>query len=54
VVPAFDYRERRPPPALEPWLECSWKLTIDRRRPVDAHRVLPDGCIDLVWTPPPG
>jgi AraC-like DNA-binding protein len=50
MVPAFDYRERRAPRALEPWLECSWELTIDRRRPAHAHRVLPDGCIDLVWT----
>ena len=50
MVPAFAYRERPAPPALEPWLECSWQLTIDRSRPVHAHRVLPDGCIDLVWT----
>jgi AraC-like DNA-binding protein len=49
-VPATDYRERRAPSALAPWVECSWELTIDRSRPDGAHRVLPDGCIDLVWT----
>ena len=49
-VPAIDYRERRPPAALAPWVECSWELTIDRSRRDGAHRVLPDGCIDLVWT----
>jgi AraC-like DNA-binding protein len=50
VVPAFAYRERPAPSVLEPWLECAWQLTIDHSRPAHVHRVLPDGCIDLVWT----
>jgi AraC-like DNA-binding protein len=45
-----EYRERRAPDALAPWVECSWELAIEGSRPAYAHRVLPDGCIDLVWT----
>jgi AraC-like DNA-binding protein len=43
----MGYREHAPPAALEPWLECLWE-----REAVDAspQRVLPDGCIDVVWT----
>jgi AraC-like DNA-binding protein len=41
------YREHAPPPALAPWLACTWE-----RRAGDAarFRILPDGCIDVVWT----
>jgi AraC-like DNA-binding protein len=49
-MPPLDYRERRAPSALSPWVECSWELRLDRGEPPHAHRVLPDGCIDLVWT----
>jgi AraC-like DNA-binding protein len=49
-VPRLEYRERRSPIALAPWVECAWELTMDRSAPSAAHRVLPDGCIDLVWT----
>ena len=49
-MPRLDYRERRAPSALAPWVECSWELRLDRGQPPHAHRVLPDGCIDLVWT----
>jgi AraC-like DNA-binding protein len=45
-----EYRERRAPAALAPWVECAWELAIERSRPAYAHRVLPDGCIDVVWT----
>ncbi|MGI8903316.1 MAG: AraC family transcriptional regulator [Solirubrobacteraceae bacterium] len=41
------YREHAPPPELAPWLECTWERHSERGVPV---RVLPDGCIDLVWT----
>ena len=42
----MSYREHPPPPALAPWLECTWERTGDAGAPV---RVLPDGCIDVVW-----
>ena len=42
------YREQAPPASLAPWVECAW--TIDPGPPVDPHRVLPDGCIDVLWS----
>lgn len=49
-MPDATYHELPSPAALRPWVECLW-----RRRPAagaagDAHRVLPDGCIDLIWS----
>ena len=43
----MSYREHAPPRALEPWLECLWER---RRRAGAPVRVLPDGCIDIVFT----
>jgi AraC-like DNA-binding protein len=42
-----SYREHPPPPALAPWLACAW----ERRGhgPAEPVRVLPDGCIDIIW-----
>jgi AraC-like DNA-binding protein len=42
----MSYREHAPPPALVPWLECTW----ERRGDGLPVRVLPDGCIDVIWT----
>jgi AraC-like DNA-binding protein len=43
----MSYREHAPPAALVPWLECIWERRAEPGQPV---RVLPDGCIDIVWT----
>lgn len=43
----MSYREHAPAAALAPWLECGWERNGDGGAPV---RVLPDGCIDIVWT----
>ncbi|MEA2143043.1 MAG: hypothetical protein QOI64_1473, partial [Solirubrobacteraceae bacterium] len=43
----MTYREHRAPPALAPWLACTWERRDGGGDPV---RVLPDGCIDIVWT----
>jgi AraC-like DNA-binding protein len=40
------YRELAPPPALRPWLACLWERHADGV----PTRVVPDGCIDVVWT----
>ncbi|MGA2012601.1 MAG: helix-turn-helix domain-containing protein [Solirubrobacteraceae bacterium] len=43
----MSYREHAPTAALAPWLACTWE-----RRDAGAAaavRVLPDGCIDIVW-----
>ncbi len=42
----MSYREHAPSPALATWLACTWERTGDGG---PAVRVLPDGCIDLVW-----
>jgi AraC-like DNA-binding protein len=42
-----QYTEYLPPLALRPWLECLWERIGDGAAPV---RVLPDGCIDVVWS----
>ena len=42
-----SYREHPPPLALEPWLACTWQRRDGAREPV---RVVPDGCVDIVWT----
>lgn len=41
------YRELPPPPCLTPYLACVWMRDTDRN---DLRaRVVPDGCIDIVW-----
>jgi AraC-like DNA-binding protein len=42
----MSYREHAPPVELAPWLECTWERNGDGS-PV---RVLPDGCIDVIWS----
>jgi AraC-like DNA-binding protein len=39
-----DYREFAPPPALRDHVACVWTRT------GAPARVLPDGCVDIVWT----
>jgi AraC-like DNA-binding protein len=41
------YREQRPPPELVGLVECGWEDIAVADGP---HEVLPDGCMDLVWT----
>ena len=43
----MSYREQAPAAALAPWVACIWERAGDGREPV---RVVPDGCIDIVWT----
>ena len=42
----MSYREHAPPVELAPWLECTW----ERRGDGSPVRVLPDGCIDVIWS----
>jgi AraC-like DNA-binding protein len=42
----MTYTELRPPTTLTPWLVCTWERRTGDGPPV---RVLPDGCIDIVW-----
>lgn len=43
----MEYREHRPPAGLAAWVECAWQR---RDGGGAAVRVVPDGCIDVVWT----
>ncbi len=43
----MSYREHAPPSELAPWLACTWERRGAGAAPV---RVVPDGCVDLVWT----
>jgi AraC-like DNA-binding protein len=44
----MEYREHLPAPALRYYVACYWSLRgVDARR--GAHRVLPDGCMDLLF-----
>ena len=45
----LSYREFPPPAALTRYLACVWIRTTGVDRTDRQARVLPDGCIDLVW-----
>ena len=47
--PTSIYRERPPNPALADRVLCVWSQVIGAGESVHHHRVLPDGCADLVW-----
>jgi len=41
------YQEVPPPAHLRPWVQCLWTLELPTAVP--GHRVLPDGCIDILF-----
>lgn len=43
----MSYTEHTPSEALRPWVECFWTRSDDA--PSGGHRILPDGCADLVF-----
>jgi len=49
VLPSSDYRERRPTEALRRHFVCLWSQSIGQGGTDYPQRVLPDGCIDLIW-----
>lgn len=44
-----SYREFRPPPQLADRLVCFWTSKAVGPQPIHQQRVLPDGCVDIVW-----
>jgi AraC-like DNA-binding protein len=47
----MSVREHRRPTVLTAWLDCVWERTDDRGA---CARILPDGCIDVVFSPSRG
>jgi len=43
-----EYREIPPPPRLAQSIECFW--AIRHSGPEALHRVVPDGCADILYT----
>jgi AraC-like DNA-binding protein len=48
-LPISTYREFPPPPALAGHVLCVWSQVIGDGGSWYRHRVLPDGCADVVW-----
>lgn len=46
-MPPFHYAERRPAPALAPWIRNAWRMEVHPGAP-PLHHVPPDGCTSLV------
>jgi AraC-like DNA-binding protein len=46
----MGYREHPAPPALSELVECGWTNELPADAPPEIVRILPDGCMDLVWT----
>jgi AraC-like DNA-binding protein len=46
---SWIYREDAPPESLAPHVQAIWSESVGERRDDPGARVLPDGCIDLVW-----
>lgn len=45
-----EYREHPPAPLLAPWVRCLWtSFRAEAPRRTSFHRVLPDGCMDLLF-----
>ncbi len=49
-MPHATYREIAPPPALGAWVDCLWERSLPPDACHHVQRVLPDGCIDLIWS----
>ncbi len=46
------YREHTVPERLKPYVECFWSLEVGE--PIPEYPVLPDGCVDIVYSPSTG
>jgi AraC-like DNA-binding protein len=49
-VTIVTYREYPPPRPLAGLVECGWVATVGTREPVRVQQVLPDSCMDLIWS----
>jgi AraC-like DNA-binding protein len=44
------YIEIAPAPALSPWVDCYWRLRSTTPLPASPRTVLPDGCMDILFS----
>jgi AraC-like DNA-binding protein len=44
-----EYREDPPPRELHPLVVCSWERRVPAGGEPIRRRILPDGCVDLIW-----
>ena len=49
TAPRSDYRERAAVDALRRHVACVWTQRIEPGQRPMIHRIVPDGCIDIVW-----
>jgi AraC-like DNA-binding protein len=47
--PGICYREYSPSPALSEYVACYWTLYTNGKINNEPHRILPDGCIDIIF-----
>lgn len=46
--PGYRYREYSPSARLSPYVACYWTVEWDARAGSQPHRILPDGCVDII------
>jgi AraC-like DNA-binding protein len=49
VIVPVGYAELPPPPDLVPWVACFWTRLSPILAAETMHRVLPDGCVDIIF-----
>jgi len=49
MTPSSDYRERKPAAALDRYVACVWTQRIGPGSTPLVQRIVPDGCVDIVW-----
>jgi AraC-like DNA-binding protein len=49
MIPSSDYRERAPVAALDRHVACVWVQRIGPGTTPMVHRIVPDGCVDIIW-----
>ncbi|MFD0961495.1 DUF6597 domain-containing transcriptional factor [Paenibacillus chungangensis] len=47
-LPGYSYREYRPSGRLAAYVACYWSVDFDPRSGMQSHRIIPDGCVDII------
>jgi len=46
---SYRYREYLPDKALQPYVACYWTVEFDASNDRKLHRIIPDGCVDIIF-----